>query len=183
MNNSNSLKLINENSMVQTLALNEVITTETEEHLLDKEILDILGDDPTCTAIYGLDIHKELASRLQHVSTSGLTKETRKELQQRYPLPANATLLGGPAINPEIKAALPETLANRDKAIETKQKLLASAISCIASASSQILDSQDKNTELLKKLMDANKLLCDIQHSDSITRRMFSTSVLKYKNR
>uniref|UniRef100_A0A2A4JRT3 Uncharacterized protein n=1 Tax=Heliothis virescens TaxID=7102 RepID=A0A2A4JRT3_HELVI len=123
----------------QTLAQNpnEVITAETEEPALDKDLLDILGDDPTCTVIYGPDIHKELASRLQHITTCGLTKETRKELQQRYPLPANATLLGAPAINPEIKAALPESLANRDKAIETKQKLLASAISCIASASSQ----------------------------------------------
>lgn len=158
----------------QTLAQNpnEVITAETEEPVLDKDLLDILGDDPTCTVIYGPDIHKELARRLQHVTTLG---HLPKKLEKNY----SSVILYLQMLNPEIKAALPESLANRDKAIETKQKLLASAISCIASASSQVLGSQDKNTELLKKIMDANQLLCDIQHSDSITRRMFSTSVLK----
>lgn len=158
---------------------NDIVNKEGENTELDKDILEVLGDDPSSSTQYGEEIHKELATRLQHITTTGLTKEARKELQQKYLLPSNAILLGAPAMNPEIKAALPETLANRDKAIETKQKLLASAISCVASATSYLLDPQNQNKELLKKLMDANRMLCDLQHSDSVTRRMFSTSVLK----
>lgn len=149
----------------------------TEE--IDSDILEILGDDPTISTQYGPEIHKELASRLQHITTAGLTKENRKELTQKYLLPSNGTLLGAPTLNPEIKAALPESLVNRDKALETKQKLLGSAVACIASAMSQLINSEDKNNDLLKKLMDANRILCDVQHSDSVTRRMFSMSVLK----
>ncbi|XP_028164008.1 uncharacterized protein LOC114355385 isoform X2 [Ostrinia furnacalis] len=94
----------------------ETANKECENTQLDKDILEVLGDDPSTTVQYGEEIHKELATRLQHITASGLTKETRKELQQKYLLPSNAILLGAPALNPEIKAALPETLANRDKA-------------------------------------------------------------------
>lgn len=162
-----------------TLSIPEQNPDKTTNKELDKDILELLGVDPSSTVQYGEEIHKELATRLQHITVNGLTKEARKELSQKYLLPSNGILLGAPAINLEIKAALPETLIARDKAIEAKQKLLASAISCIASATSSLLEPNNQNKELLKKLIDANKLLCDIQHSDSVTRRMFSSSVLK----
>ncbi|KAF9824015.1 hypothetical protein SFRURICE_020281 [Spodoptera frugiperda] len=61
------------------------------------------------------DSQPDLAVRLQHMATSGLSKETRKELSDRYLIPANCTLIDAPLLNPEIKAAVSETVHKRDK--------------------------------------------------------------------
>ncbi|KAF9802570.1 hypothetical protein SFRURICE_013757 [Spodoptera frugiperda] len=49
------------------------------------------------------------------MATSGLSKETRKELSDKYLIPANCTLIDAPLLNPEIKAAVSETVHKRDK--------------------------------------------------------------------
>lgn len=146
---------------------------------LDEDVLEILGDDPTSTLKYGPEIRKELASRFQHIATQGLPKEDRKKLIEKYLLPANCLHVGAPTINPEIKAALTENIIKRDKGIETKQKEMASAISCLTDIISLHLNSKDKNTQVLQKLMDAGRILCDIQHGDSITRRNFILFAVK----
>ncbi|KAL4701893.1 hypothetical protein ACJJTC_011684 [Scirpophaga incertulas] len=70
------------------------------EMTLDSTILEILGEDPTISNSYGEEIHKDLAVRLEHVVTNGLTKELRKELCEKYLLPNNCKLINAP-----IKAA------------------------------------------------------------------------------
>ncbi|XP_045533956.1 zinc finger homeobox protein 4-like [Papilio machaon] len=47
---------------------------------LDDELLQVLGKDPSKANTPGKDIQCNLAVRLQHIATSGLSKETRKEL-------------------------------------------------------------------------------------------------------
>lgn len=139
------------------------------------EVMQLLGEDPTQKRVYGNDIQPDLAVRLQHMATSGLSKETRKELSDKYLIPANCTLIDAPLLNPEIKAAVSETVHKRDKGIEHKQKQIASAITCIAEALT-LLISHEQNaspTELIKLLMDAQKILCDCQNSDSLVRRNF----------
>ncbi|RVE41292.1 hypothetical protein evm_014058 [Chilo suppressalis] len=93
--------------------------TVSDEPYLDTDILDILGDDPSSCVKYGPDIRKELACRLQHVATEGLSKECRKELVNKYLIPANCVHIDAPKINPEIKAAIPENFVKRDKGIES----------------------------------------------------------------
>ncbi|KAL0832188.1 hypothetical protein ABMA28_001643 [Loxostege sticticalis] len=146
---------------------------------LDDETLAILGDDPSAQKSYGEDIHKDLAVRLEHIATTGLTKEIRKELQNKYLPPANSTLVDAPALNPEIKAAVSDAVAKRDKGIEIKQKQVANAISCIGQATTHLLSQDGKNPTLLKLLMDANRILCDCQYLDSVTRRNFILATLK----
>jgi hypothetical protein len=149
------------------------------DSVLDSMLLDILGDDPTATAEYGKDINDQLASRLDYFASNGLTKEARKELSEKYLVPSNCVRIGAPTLNAEIKAALPENLVKRDKAIETRQNLLAKAISSLGSAISDELSTTNKNQDLLKKLMDTGRLLCDIQHAESVTRRNFALYALK----
>lgn len=146
---------------------------------LDTEILEILGDDPSSTQKFGPEIHSEVANRLLHLARDGLQKEVRKDLITKYPVPANCVQIDAPKINPEIKAALVDTAIKRDKGIETKQKQMTSAIACLSGIINTQINAIPKNNELLQKLMDICRILCDIQHADSITRRNFILFALK----
>ncbi|XP_060810803.1 uncharacterized protein LOC132904432 [Amyelois transitella] len=146
---------------------------------LDSSILEILGEDPTAATTYGKDIQKDLAVRLEHIATQGLSRETRKELLEKFLIPSNCTLIDAPAINPEIKGAIPIVVAKRTKAMEYKQKQLAGAIAGLSIIITQLINKKDSNSEILKNLMDVCRLLCDCQHNDSVTRKGFILSTLK----
>lgn len=146
---------------------------------LDAEILQILGVDPTKSKLFGKHVQIDVAVRFEHIATTGLTKEDRKELTDKYLLPENCKLVGAPALNPEIKAALSEMVVKRDKVIETKQSILASAISSLGQAITLLLSSNEKNTDLLRLLMDTGRTLSDCQHNDTVTRRNFILYAVK----
>lgn len=86
-------------------------------------ILDMLEEDPTVSNIYGTEIHKDLAVRLEHVATHELNKEVCKELLKTYYayihllqflekylqdtyflnlLPSNCKLINTPALNADL---------------------------------------------------------------------------------
>lgn len=146
---------------------------------MGNDLLDILGVDPSSTLEFGEDIHSKLALRLEYIATAGLTKEARKELNGKYPIPANCLKFGAPSMNLEIKAAVTETVMKRDKGIEARQKQLASAISGLAGLLNKELESKDKDVTRAKQLMDVCRILCDIQHAESITRRNFAIFSIK----
>lgn len=147
--------------------------------VLDDAVLQILGDDPTSTIEYGSEIHAELANRFEHLATEGLTKDARKELCEKYLVPSNCVRIGAPKLNAEVKAAMNENLIKRDKAIEARQKQLASAITCVAQLATEQLLSKETNHDILKRTMDAGRLLADLQYAESVTRRNFATYALK----
>lgn len=157
--------------------------SEPNTGAIDEIISELLGDDPSVAKSYGKDINSGLAIRIEHMVTNGLSKDTRKELQNKYLLPGNCTLIDAPTLNPEIKAAVSETVLKRDKGIELKQKMLGSAISCIGGAISTLLEKDDKDTALIKMLMDACRIICDCQNIDSTTRRNFVLYNLKKEMR
>lgn len=108
-----------------------------------------------------------------------MTKDTRKELLEKYLPPGNCTLIDAPDLNPEVKAAVSEAIYKRDKGIKTRQKQVSSAIACVAEAITILLSAEKKDMTLIKILMDASKLLCDCQNQDSTTRRNFVLYNLK----
>lgn len=114
-----------------------------------------------------------------HIVKDGLTKESRKNLISKYLLPKNCTQLDAPKINLEIKAAIADTAAKRDKGIESKQKQMSSAIACLADIINSQLNSKTLTNDVLQKLMDVSRILCDLQHADSVTRRNFILFALK----
>lgn len=111
--------------------------------------------------------------------TNGIPKDTRKELQGKYLPPSNCTLVDAPVLNPEIRAAVSETVLKRDKGIEQKQNLLGSAITCLGEAITSLLAKENKDTELIKLLMDACRIISDCHNNDSVTRRNFVLFNLK----
>ncbi|XP_028171636.1 uncharacterized protein LOC114360950 [Ostrinia furnacalis] len=146
---------------------------------LDPEILDILGIDPTATVEYGPNINEELANRLNYMATSGLDKDTRKELLQKYLVPANCKNLSAPQMNPEIKAATPEYVQKRDKSIEINQKEIAAAITCVGQIINAQINNPARDNELVKSLMDVGRILCDVQYLQSSSRRNHALYSLK----
>lgn len=65
----------------------------------------------------GKDIHKHLAIRLEHYATAGLPKDLRKKVGNKYLIPGNCKVIDASQLNPEIKAAVSEQIAKRDKNI------------------------------------------------------------------
>lgn len=161
--------------------LNQEVSAESEptDLAMSSFLLEILGDDPTTTITYGPEIHKDLAVRLEHISTNGLSKELRKEINDKYLLPANCKLINAPTLNAEIKAAVAEAIVKRDKNIELRQKQIAVAIACLSQAINKLLSNNNADPNLIKMLMDTERILCDSQHSDSVVRRNFILSSLK----
>ncbi|XP_063622390.1 uncharacterized protein LOC134794510 [Cydia splendana] len=155
------------------------LSEETGDVILDNTLLEILGEDPSLIQQYGKEIQNDLAKRLQHIATNGLAKEVSKELYDRYLPPSNCPLIDAPELNPEIKAAVSDTVIKRDKAIESKQKQLGRAISCIAEALTNLMSKEDKDAPVIKLLMDACRLISDNQNQDSVTRRNFILYNLK----
>ncbi|CAH0399219.1 unnamed protein product [Chilo suppressalis] len=157
----------------------EEISVTEQISELDSSLMEILGKDPSCIEEYGDNIQKDLAIRLNHIATVGLSKEIRKELKDKYLVPANCKLIKGPTLNPEIRASLIESQAKRDKGIEYKQELTSCALASLGAAITLLLSSDSKNPELLKLLIDTARTLGDIQHTDSISRRFFILSTVK----
>ncbi|CAH2071772.1 unnamed protein product, partial [Iphiclides podalirius] len=145
----------------------------------EDDLLEILGEDPSNKNKYGPEIRSELASRMVHIATSGLNTELRKELMCKYPIPSNSIQIDASKLNIEIKAVIPETAIKRDKGIETKQKQMACVISCLSNVINSHINLPSKNNDELRKLMDINRILCDIQHADSVTKRNFIVFALK----
>ncbi|CAH2098216.1 unnamed protein product [Euphydryas editha] len=158
---------------------NEQLSATEPAGILDDELLSILGEDPSLVRSYGEDIQLDLASRLQHIARTGLPKEVRKELMDKYLPPANCTLIEAPILNPEVVAAVSEAVLKRDKGMELRQKQRTSAISCVAKALTLLMSSEPRNTVLIQILMDAIKLMCDSQNTESTIRRNFVLNTLK----
>lgn len=155
-------------------------STEPEPAIpLDDNILEMLGENPSKNKKFGPPIQAELAVRWEHIATTGLSKDIKKELLEKYFLPENCIKIGAPSLNPEVKAALSDTLVRKDKVIETKQNQQAISISCISQALTKIFASETKDAEIIKLLIDGVRLLCDYQHTETMSRRSFVTSTIK----
>lgn len=111
--------------------------------------------------------------RFEHTATVGLWKEDRKELVNK------CKMIGAPALNPEVTAALSEAVLRRNTVLESKQKLMASSISSVGEAISLVMSYKEKNTELLRLLLDTAKTSCDCQYQETTVRRNFITFSVK----
>jgi hypothetical protein len=177
---SNEIQVLDEPGASTSTATNIPIPEITEPALvLDKDIMDILGNDPTTITKFGKDTNAELAIRLEHYCTSGLSKEVRKEFCEKYLIPNNCKLIDAPQLNAEIKAGTSEIVIKRDKYIENRQKQLATTLSCLSEALTLLFSAQNKDTKLIQLVMDAVRNLCDCQYNDSITRRSLILSSLR----
>lgn len=140
-----------------------ILEPETEE------FLKILGDEGIIPEKKGEDLHSSLNKRWTTILQDGITAETRDSIRKKYDIPNNCQLLIPPKLNEEVAAAMNESGLKRDKRISDKQATLAAAVSAIGQVLNSMLTQQ--NMKEIETLSDASRLLCDIFHSDTITRR------------
>lgn len=142
---------------------------------LDADILTLLGDAPKPDTKFGKGVHKDLALRWQEILDKGLPKEVKEKILIDYLIPENCNLLVAPSLNPEVKAALAESMIKRDSAIMAKQKQLGIAAAALTQAV-ELTIAKENHTKILKPISDACRLICDSHHAETKTRRGFVVS-------
>lgn len=151
----------------------ESVTVQEKDEVLDPEILTILGEDPSEQNEYGHNLHKDIAPRWSHILTNGLSKEIKSDLIKQY-LPAeNCINMKAPKLNLEIEAALTPLNIKKDAYSQSKQNQLSSCLSAIGVALHWALSSSKDSVpqKIIKTLSDAGRLLCDSHYRESQSRR------------
>lgn len=154
----------------------DILEISTE---IDKDILEMLGDDPTKGKYEGEKIHESLADRWINLLRCGLTRDARNDLLKKYPVIANCSAVKAPKINQEVVAIMSDVAIKRDGYQAKFQNQLGAGLGAIGSALNYCLNAeitkQKENQKLISYLGDAGKLLTDLHHSLSLSRRSFIT--------
>lgn len=130
----------------------------------------ILGVNPTETQEEGEEIHEEIATRWNSFALKGIKKEDRQNLLNVYPIIKNGKGLKGPSLNSELQEVLEnkttQNVLTQDNYIKQLQNQLAAATSALAIVTSKLYTKPSEETNYIQKnLVDAGKLICDVQHS------------------
>lgn len=143
-----------------------------DEAELNKEVLNLLGEDVTTDITAGPSIQKDLASRWTGILKNGVSDEERTKLIKKYPVPENCPLIAPPKLNLAVASAISESVTRRDTRIATLQGQLGAAISAIGSVITILLKKEEgENLSHVENLSDACRLLADMHHSESTSRR------------
>lgn len=156
---------------------------EDKEEQLPTELaeatLGLLGDDPSRYDQRGPDIHVAVAERWSKILQDGLPKDQKRDLQGKYPTIGNCPLTKAPKINPEIKSALSQLAIKKDAFQYAAQNQLGAGINAIGAALTEILiaegstDREVDTQKLIERLADAGRILSDLHHEMSKTRKSF----------
>lgn len=131
-----------------------------------------MGDDGEEEKSYSAPIQPELASRWKKILQSGLSDEAKKELIKKYLPPENCIELNPPKINLEVEKAVPENTIRRDKRLSQLQSQVGAATSAVAWLITDILQKgEGVNMAYIECLNDIGRLLSDVFHSESVSRR------------
>ncbi|VEN58033.1 unnamed protein product [Callosobruchus maculatus] len=150
-----------------------IYITEEPRTDLDKDILSILGEEGLTKDLSADPIHADIASRWENILIGGLEEDTKKVLVDRYLPPSNCMAVTPPIMNPEVKIACSESVMRRDERISQVQHQIAAGLSAIGLALTRMLNKQEveDNKDDIRLLSDAGRLLANVHHSESRSRR------------
>jgi len=139
--------------------------------VLDKDILEMLGEDPRKSKALDITLHESIKLRWNYWIANGIEKKIKDELTEKY---ARSTEFDAPGLNAEISAILTEPAIKRDKYMLENQKLAGSALTAIGSALTMTMSEEepDKLT-FVQRLNEAAKLIIEIHHNQSKSRKAF----------
>nr|XP_034194204.1 uncharacterized protein LOC117610677 [Osmia lignaria] len=146
---------------------------------LDEVTLGLLGDDPAKDTQKGPDIHVAVAERWDKILRDGLSKDQKRDLQEKYPTIGNCPLTRAPKLNPEIKTALSALAGKKDHYQYLAQNQLGAGINAIGAALTEVLKAEKSielavdSTKFIERLADAGRILADLHHDMSKTRKSF----------
>lgn len=145
------------------------------QDVLSPDIASLLGNDPQDTQVCSTPVHSAIASRWGHILVNGLTKDSIKELCDKYEVPTNLVAAKSPLLNPEIVSVLQKQPVVRDTALLEQQKLLSKAIAALTAGVSLLLGESapplDNKRLILTNLCDSGRIICHLFYRFSQTRR------------
>ena len=112
-------------------------TKDDMENNLDKETINLLGKNPAADAQKITSLHPDLAARCDEWSSTGIPREEREKLRDKYPIKANCRL-EAPELNAEVQAALQENGYKRDMAIVNSQNKISLGVAAIGGAITEL---------------------------------------------
>ncbi|KAJ8915251.1 hypothetical protein NQ315_014758 [Exocentrus adspersus] len=144
---------------------------------VDMNILALFGEDPLQVPTSSVQLQPDLVSRWNNILSNGLPKERRDQLLHKYPKEGRG-LLNAPILNPEVVSIMQEPATKRDAHLKEAQEITGSALVALGHAISSILNEDEEGVDranLLENLADTGKLLAELHHIQSTSRRAFIT--------
>lgn len=159
------------------LSANETAPTIARSGL-NADVLSLLGAEVVTDVPYSPPIHQDVGDRWLHIIKLGLDEEGRTELIKKYPSPENAKHFGVPKLNPLVKHAAVELVIKRDERLSRQQAQISASLSAISKTITFLLNKEeggansgDDSKEIIEHLGDTGRLLADIHHTFSMSRR------------
>jgi len=139
---------------------------------LPSAFVDALGSSAESKDKLGSPIHQEIASRFEDIALKGLGKDAMQEMEAKYKIPSNCTLIKAPTLNKELINSAQEFAKKRDKNLHLLQEKIATGLAALQTAIEGIMDCQltDK-PKLYQPLLDGAKIFADLQFDVSVNRR------------
>lgn len=155
-------------------------TAPEEVPELDRNILSIIGDDIPQTKLMGPPLQKDIAMRWTTILKNGLKEGEKENLVTKYPPVENCPLIEAPKLNLEVVSALSDTVVKRDSRLEGLQTQVGAALSALSQALTDLLrEVDDRPLALIEKISDASRLLLDLHHQKTVSRREIVSLNLK----
>ena len=153
-----------------------------EPDKLDDDFIELLGDDDLEETIDGSPIDDVIAEKYSRIVKLGLPKAIKDKIFKKYPIPKNCMSLKAPLLNPEIKSLL-GIGKKKDAYQAASQSQLGTAIGILGKALSDIskLAKSPETAGIFETVSDASRLLADMHHGISSTRRLFVMPTLDLK--
>lgn len=103
---------------------------------------------------------------------NGLKEEVTTELIKKYLPPENFKAIVPPLVNAEVKVAVQENILRRDSRLSKLQEKVSAVISALAHFTSDLAKKGgEENIKYMETTNDALRLLCDVFHHESISRK------------
>lgn len=172
-------KSTEETTSVDDLEDGEVVVEDGDYPELDKELLEVLGEEVPVSNSQ-IKTNEKLKKWWKGWMEKGISEEVRKELLKKYPRDGEF-VTEAPKINLEVQRHLTEVAKKRDEHFMQTQICVGAAISSLSEAISIMTETSSETvdqTHLLRCLWDTGKILTDIFHQQSDARKSFITPTL-----
>ena len=118
-------------------------TIDTVIPAIDEKRLGVLGKDPTVPSAGEINLKPELISTWDFWLRSGLPKEEKEELLNKYPWKGNI-FLDAPEVNPVMLLSMGELSVRREEHFKNSQRLAGSALLALGQGINLLLDNSDE---------------------------------------
>ncbi|XP_033222661.1 arginine/serine-rich coiled-coil protein 2-like [Belonocnema kinseyi] len=153
----------------------EIMDRKEGDTALPPEAMNLLAG--VKTVVSGPQIHTSLAEMWTKILKSGLLKEERKELQEKYPTTVNCPMLQAPILNLEVKS-IDSMAMKKDNYQVSAQPQLSTGVEAIGLCLTEILKKEKELTDepslnlshLLRLLGDSGRLLTHMHYRMSCTK-------------